>query len=116
VPLHPFAVAELRALRAEAEDASDVDAIFRNARGKAWKPTHLRRAVRRAYKVAKLYRKEDKPGLHMLRRTFLSTLLHSGTDIETARELAGHSSVIVTQAYLSSTDRVKRRAVEGLAF
>ena len=52
----------------------------------------------------------------MLRRTFLSTLLHTGTDIETARELAGHSSVIVTQAYLSSTDRVKRRAVEGLAF
>jgi len=52
----------------------------------------------------------------MLRRTFLSTLLHTGTDIETARELAGHSSVIVTQAYLSSTDRVKRRAVEGLSF
>jgi integrase/recombinase XerC len=116
VPLHPVVVGELNALRARAARDAAGDAVFRNCRDKAWNPTHLSRAVRRAYKMAKLYRKEDKPGLHMLRRTFLSTLLHSGTDIETARELAGHSSVIVTQAYLSSTDRVKRRAVEGLAF
>lgn len=117
VPLHPDAVRELKALRAKSEGAAAAaDAIFRNTRDKAWKPTHLSRAVRRSYKAAQLYRKEDKPGLHMLRRTFLSTLLHSGTDIETARELAGHSSVVVTQAYLSSTDRVKRRAVDALAF
>jgi integrase/recombinase XerC len=116
VPLHPAAVRELEALRARSKTEAADGNIFKNARGKSWKPTHLSRAVRRAYQDAKLYRKEDKPGLHMLRRTFLSTLLHTGTDIETARELAGHSSVIVTQAYLSSTDRVKRRAVEGLPF
>lgn len=116
VPLHPAAVRALKALRVELAEAAEEAAIFRNTRGNAWKPIHLSRAVRGAYKNAKLYRKEDKPGLHMLRRTFLSALLHAGTDIETARELAGHSSVLVTQAYLSSTDRVKRRAVAGLTF
>jgi integrase len=62
VPLHPAAVRELKALRAESQDPGDGDAIFRNARCKAWKPTHLSRAVRRAYKAARLYRKCHFPG------------------------------------------------------
>ena len=56
--------------------------------------------------------REDKSGLQ-LRRTFISAVLHNGGDVETARDLAGHSSIVVTQAYVASTNEIKRRAVEA---
>jgi len=60
--------------------------------------------------------REDKSGLHQLRRTFISAVLHNGGDVETARDLAGHSSIVVTQAYVASTNEIKRRAVEALDY
>jgi len=112
VPLHPALREILQNL-----PVSDLDApLFTSPRGCAWEPTSLSKAVRRVFKAAGLYRPDEKPGLHQLRRTFLSVLLHNGADVETARDLAGHSSIIVTQAYISSTSAVKRRAVEAVRF
>jgi len=112
VPLHPALREMLQRI-----PVSDPDApLFTSPRGCAWEPTGLSKAVRRVFDAAGLYRPEEKPGLHQLRRTFLSVLLHNGADVETARDLAGHSSIIVTQAYISSTSAVKRRAVEAVRF
>jgi hypothetical protein len=36
--------------------------------------------------------------------------------VETARELAGHSSIAVTGLYAATTTAIKRRAVEALGF
>lgn len=57
---------------------------------------------------------ERKPGLHMLRRTFASRLLHKGADLETVRELMGHADIATTARYLSSTTEIKRAAVGRL--
>jgi hypothetical protein len=39
----------------------------------------------------------------MRRRTFIGAVLQSGGDVETARDLAGHSSIVVTQAHVASS-------------
>lgn len=49
---------------------------------------------------------------HALRTTFLTTVARA-TDIETARRLAGHSSVTTTQAYLDTTTDRQRAGLEA---
>jgi len=116
VPLHPKAVEGLKAHR-ERTFTGNLDApVFTGRRGRGWQPTHLSRAVRHVFEAAGLHRREDKSGLHQLRRTFISAVLHNGGDVETARDLAGHSSIVVTQAYVASTNEIKRRAVEALDY
>lgn len=70
--------------------------------------------VREAFQETGLYEKADKPGLHMLRRTWASRLLEKGVDIETVRELGGWSDLKVVQRYLASTNDLKRAAVATL--
>lgn len=70
--------------------------------------------VRAAFKAAGLYTREDRPGLHMLRRTFASNLLGGGVDLATVMELGGWSNLATVQRYLASTDERKRSAVEVL--
>ncbi len=52
--------------------------------------------------------------LHDLRHTFCSRLLAAGADLQTVRELAGHTSISTTAIYLHSTQDRKRAAVELL--
>jgi integrase len=70
--------------------------------------------IRRAFQTAGLYDPATKPGLHMLRRTFASTLLGNGADIETVRQLGGWADLTTVQRYVTSTDERKRAAVESL--
>ena len=51
---------------------------------------------------------------HDLRHTFASRLIERGIDIETVRDLCGHSSIKVTERYVHTTDDRKRKAVETL--
>jgi integrase len=53
----------------------------------------------------------DELRLHDLRHHFVSTLVARGVDIGTAKELAGHSSLLVTGRYTHSTDTQKAAAV-----
>ncbi|MBA7483465.1 Tyrosine recombinase XerC [subsurface metagenome] len=52
---------------------------------------------------------------HDLRHTFASRLIEKGADIETVRDLLGHSAITVTQRYTHSTDDRKKIAVELLS-
>jgi integrase len=54
--------------------------------------------------------------LHRLRGTFATTVLRGGGDLESLREVLGHSVLSVTAGYLSATSESKRRAVGGLSF
>lgn len=50
---------------------------------------------------------------HDLRHTFASRLVKNGVDLETVRELMGHSSIITTQRYLHSQEKEKMAAVNS---
>ncbi len=49
---------------------------------------------------------------HDLRRTFVTRLLESGIDINTVRQLAGHSDIQTTARYDLRDDREQRRAMK----
>jgi site-specific recombinase XerD len=51
---------------------------------------------------------------HSLRHSFISNLISSGTDINTVKELAGHSDITTTAQYIHTTSELKRKAVEML--
>jgi len=70
--------------------------------------------IRKVFQAAGLYDPAMKPGLHMLRRTFASTVLGNGADVETVRQLGGWADLATVQRYVTSTDELKRAAVESL--
>jgi integrase len=51
---------------------------------------------------------------HSLRHHFGQSLIDTGTDLETARRLMGHSSVKTTQVYIGRTDKQRREAINRL--
>ncbi|MBA3322499.1 MAG: site-specific integrase [Pyrinomonadaceae bacterium] len=52
---------------------------------------------------------------HDLRHTCLSYLLHSGVDIATVRDFAGHASIVETSRYVHSTDASRLLAAQASA-
>ncbi len=62
-------------------------------------------------------KKADVEDLHFhdLRHTYASRLVRNGVDLNTVKELLGHSSIITTQRYLHSQIEQKRAAVYSLA-
>jgi len=80
-----------------------------------WNRRWLGTETRRLFKAAAV----DDGGphtLHRLRGTFATSVLRGGGDLESLREVLGHSVLSVTAGYLSSTSESKRRAVGGLSF
>jgi len=51
---------------------------------------------------------------HDLRRSFAQRLFENGVDIITVQNLLGHHSVVVTERYLQTNEKIKREAVEML--
>jgi site-specific recombinase XerD len=83
--------------------------------GSQWCRRNLGTVVRKLFQAAGV----DDGGrhtLHRLRGTFATTVLRGGGDLESLREVLGHSVLSVTAGYLASTSESKRRAVQGLQF
>lgn len=53
--------------------------------------------------------------VHTLRHTFVTRIVGQGTDIGTAKDLARHSTITMTNEYVHKQDKAKREAVELLA-
>ena len=54
--------------------------------------------------------------IHGLRETLATTVLRGGGNLESLREVLGHSVLSVTAGYLASTSESNRRAVQGVRF
>ena len=53
-------------------------------------------------------------GWHVLRHTFASQLVRSGTSINVVRDLLGHQDIKVTMRYLHASQHCHQDAVEAL--
>jgi site-specific recombinase XerD len=91
------------------------DPVFQMKAGVRW-TTRLIQVINKLYREAGLYSRKEKSGLHQCRRTYATMLLDSGVSIEAVRSLGGWASLGIVQTYVTSSDRIKREAVERLPF
>lgn len=106
VPMNPFLFNLLFTLKSQ-DGKSEY--VFTNSRT----GTHyveIKRAFTSALKKAGI---EDFH-FHDLRHTYASRLVRNGVDLNTVKELLGHSSITTTQRYLHSQAEQKREAVNSL--
>ena len=83
--------------------------------GKQWCRRHLGTQTRKLFRAAGV--DDDGPHtLHRLRGTFATSVLRGGGDLESLREVLGHSVLSVTAGYLTATSDSKRRAIRGARF
>jgi site-specific recombinase XerD len=70
--------------------------------------------VRKVFQAAGLAVPGKPVGLHALRHSYCTNLVRSGEDIEQARALAGHSSIVVSQRCLWSDTQSRRAAARSM--
>ena len=73
----------------------------------------IRKAMQKASEIVGITYGQQVAGgwtVHDLRATYLTYLLQAGTDAATVRDLAGHSSIAVTNSYLRSTRDSRKKA------
>ena len=90
----------------------DGDWVCEHSPGRQWRSTTLSKAIARLYEAADV----DTTGgtWHRFRHSYASQLAEAGVGVEDLRALLGHSSLRVTEKYLHSSQRGRRRAVDAL--
>ncbi len=96
VPLHPDLAATLA--------SGSVGWAWRTAAGEQWNRHSLFAQMKET----------TGHGLHVLRHTFVTNLLASGAPVSVVRDLAGHSSIAVTDGYAHTDLSALRQAVAKL--
>ena len=94
------------------ERDSQSDFLFVNNADRQVGTTTFHRWFRRLLDTAGLEDSDLTP--HCLRHAYATNLLRAGVDLETIRDLMGHSDISVTGRYLSTDPSRKRTAVESL--
>jgi site-specific recombinase XerD len=87
------------------------DWVFQGARA-GLRLTTIANPLRATFKWSGLYEKGKLA--HTLRHSVATELLASGVDLETVRDVLGHSNVTTTALYLHAVDERKRRAARQL--
>jgi len=102
---------------------SDLLSVFRSLKSQNEKCLYVfpnpktrrpRTSIKTAFNAAKRRTGIQNLRFHDLRHTVVSRLVEAGVDINTLKELLGHSSVKVTERYTHSNREQKERAVELL--
>lgn len=88
----------------------DCDAIFLSNKGNKLNDSFVYRIINRYLREVS---DKSKRSPHMLRHTFATHLLNKGADINSVKELLGHSSLASTQVYTHSSIAELRRIHEG---
>jgi len=107
-------IKDLRKLRMKSlrKDASDY--IFSTRTGNSIQENNVCRELRKVFKQAGLYQK-GYPLTHWIRHSVCSRLLGGGIDVETVRQMMGHSQASTTLLYAQSSNERMKRASEILS-
>jgi site-specific recombinase XerD len=106
IPLNSEAVTVLTTWRKRQADAANHALVFPGADGA--RLTNITKSWAGVVKLAKL----QSFNFHDLRHSFASKLVQRGTDLNTVRELLGHSEIKTTLIYAHLADGNLRAAVE----
>jgi integrase/recombinase XerC len=81
-------------------EAPDTEYLLVNGKGKKLYPKYLYRSVRKYLAQVTTI---DKKSPHVLRHTFATHLMNQGAELNSVKELLGHSSLAATQVYTHNT-------------
>ncbi|MBR5385403.1 MAG: tyrosine-type recombinase/integrase [Bacteroidales bacterium] len=83
------------------------DPLFVTEKGRALYPVYVDRVIKSEFKDARGFTGRKSP--HVLRHTLATELLDSGADLNSIKEMLGHSSLAATQVYTHNTvERLKK--------
>jgi integrase/recombinase XerC len=103
VPMHPVLVDQINAYkteRANLEHIKDQQHFFLTTKGVKLNDSFVYRIINHYFSAIS---EKVKRSPHILRHTFATHLLNNGADINSVKELLGHSSLASTQVYTHSS-------------
>ncbi|WP_276975774.1 site-specific integrase [Flavobacterium filum] len=101
----------IRSVKQVLGDYKKENFIFPNNKGKVYSKSYISRKFKKYVRQANL---PDTFHFHCMRHTFLTTLAKKGVPIYFLKELAGHSNIRTTEAYLHAITDDLRKAVEKI--
>ena len=103
LPMHPVLVEQInlyKTERANLEQIKDKDYFFLTTKGVKLSDSFVYRIINHYFSAIS---EKVKRSPHILRHTFATHLLNNGADINSVKELLGHSSLASTQVYTHSS-------------
>ena len=103
IPVSPELINSIQAYQSEKRrEFPEADAVYLmiNKKGRKLYPKYVYRVVNKYLKeVTTIHKKSP----HILRHTFATHLMNNGADLNSVKELLGHSSLAATQVYTHNT-------------
>ena len=100
LPILKDKIENYKALRKTVENASDVENFFVTDKGQKLNNSFVYRLINSYFGLVS---EKSKRSPHILRHSFATHMLNNGADLNSIKELLGHSSLATTQVYVHNS-------------